>query len=426
MNKDIIIEIGRKVKNKEMTWKQAAQLYSKQTGDTINGEQFRGRYRRYETEPIVSEQVVHENTYNEVHNADGTIDIVKTLVFDKDTIKTPEDILNLFGYDIDCWEVKEWSIGKWETFVKGEGLQEQSTIRAKLKPKEVVLSKRDIIDITKEVISKDIKPIKLPKQKKITTLDDTKLDILSIADLHLGRVCEKIETGTEYNLDIACDKFNGIIDELLSLQSQRHCGELLYTIGNDLFNVDNANYTTTKGTQMQNSASYKEMYKRGLELQINALKRMRECFNRINVLLVQGNHDEVLDYTLYLALQQIFKDDDVIQFSTDYKKTQCFVFGNNSIYFDHGDTNYKRLMQTLPSMFYKEYGSTENRYALLHHLHSQQAIDELTGITAYRLSTLAPTDNYEYKNKFGSVNGSQALFELDKESGLSNITYIKK
>ena len=77
----------------------------------------------------------------------------------------------------------------------------------------------------------------------------------------------------------------------------------------------------------------------GLELYTKALLILREKFNKIDIQLCQGNHDEMASFYLYIALQQYFKDDDVINFSNDFKKTQCYLFGKCTIFTNHGDTN---------------------------------------------------------------------------------------
>ena len=416
---EYVMELGKKVGNKQLSWEEASKMFNNEFKENTNASALKTRYCRYKN------KMQNKGMVNETHNQDGSVDITKRIFFNAKEEKTPENILIKFGYDPLKWELTRWVFGSYDTYLRNDGLQEQFTIRATIRPKYKTLSKEEIINITKEVIKENIKPYANVSNKKDKTLDADKMLILSVADLHLGRYCNELDSGTTYNMEIAKEYFRHVIKELIRLQKQKKVGNLLYTIGNDFFNYDNVHGTTTKGTPLQNSVSYREMYKVGLELQIEALKSIKKHFNNIKVVLVQGNHDEILDYTLFLALEQIFANDDIITFNNDYKKTKVEIFGNNSIFMDHGDTNYKRLVQTLPARYSKEYGSTEHRIALLHHLHSQQAIDELTGITAYRLSTLAPTDEYEYKNSFGSVKGTQMLFELDKNYGLESINYIK-
>lgn len=424
--KDLIRELGRQVKDGKLSWKASAKVFSERTGMVISSEAFRSRYRNlhdeYENTPFEDKL----NQESETHNADGTIELTKTIPFDSNRKKTPKDILDLFGYDIDEWELVSWTFGKWETAVKGEGLQEQTTIRAKIRPRINELTNNETIAIINEVIKENINPIKLDIKKINEELDDDKLLSLSVADLHLGRYCNEIDSGYNYNMNIASEYFEYIIKELIRLQKQKKTGSLLYAIGNDYFNYDNTHGTTTKGTILSNSTpSYRELYKRGLELQIKALKSIREYFNQINVILVQGNHDEMLDYTLYLALEQIFKDDDVIKFKEDYKKTQADKFGNVAIFQHHGNTNNKRLIEKLPALFSEIYGSTKYRYAITNHVHNEQHKPSTNGIMQYIQPTLAPTDEYEYDGMFGSVEGSQQVFEFNKNTGLESISYIR-
>jgi hypothetical protein len=168
----------------------------------------------------------------------------------------------------------------------------------------------------------------------------------------------------------------------------------------------------------------KEVYKVALELQIMALKTLREHFNNVVVLLEEGNHDRLTDYTLFLSLENMFRDDPVIKFEGNYRRTQVYKFGKTCLFFNHGDVNYKRFMQTLSAEFPREYGTSVYRYALLSHLHSEQSIIESNGITMYRLSSVYPENDWAHSNSYIGSQKKQQIFEFDKNYGMTGVIHI--
>lgn len=421
----MIRELGRKVKDGILTWEQATEEYNRVNGTNLTKEALRCRYK-YLHDPYVP--VKKEKASNEYTTEfeDGTLESRKIVEYNKEIFGDKQKLLSYLGYNPNEWQFVYVSTSLWEQHTKEQNTKQMYAVKFKVKPvvKEQ-LEVTEYLDIIKEVLSENIEPLKLEKITKELDLDKNRMLILSIADLHLGRYCSEISTGYNYDLKIAEEEFNNIIKNTIEIQKHKRVGELLYTIGNDFFNSDNINYTTSKGTVLNNNiGTYKEMYRMGLEMQIRALKSLRKEFEKVNVYLVEGNHDRILSYTLYLALENIFKDDNTIKFGGDYKKTQAVQFGKSAIFLDHGDSNFDRTIRTLPTLFPKVYGNTINRIALLHHLHSEKATNEDVGITAYRLPSIVPTDEYEDVGKFIKVNGRQQLFEVSKDNGVESINYI--
>ena len=97
--------------------------------------------------------------------------------------------------------------------------------------------------------------------------------------------------------------------------------------------------------------------------------------------------------------------------------------GNTSVFMAHGDSNYKRIVESMSKEFYQIYGDTEFRYILLGHLHHKQKIDELNGFTVFRLSSPSGIDRWHYKERYLGQAG-QEIFTFSKETGLTDVKYI--
>ena len=410
-NSEIIIEIGRKVKERKITWEEASKEYEKITNKKINGESLRHRYRRLKDDYIVNYDSKTINADSETHFADGTISLEKQFLSEKDNL-TEKDILKMYGYDINKWDIVSWTFNKW-----GQDGKLNYQFKCRLKPK-TGLNIEDSVEIAKDLIKKEIKPFKIEKtNKKIDKLNDDLAILCNIVDLHIDRRCYEEATGEEYNIQKAEEYFYKIIEGLLKWQEIERVGHLFYTIGNDFFNYDNVNGTTSKGTQLVD-ANYREMYRKGLELQIKALKTFKQYFNKIHCFLVAGNHDEILDYTLYLHLKQMFSEDKNYIFDEDYKKVKSIMFGDNALFLSHGDIPVKKLANALPDMFPKIWGDSKYRYYFHGHFHS--GIEDkktMAGLKRIQQGSIIENDLYEYNNGFMNSIKEQELYEFEKTKG---------
>ena len=243
-------------------------------------------------------------------------------------------------------------------------------------------------------------------------------------ELHLGKMAWGGDTGQDYDKDIATGRFYHILEEICNIQEMEMCDRALVTIGNDFFNSDTVNATTTKGTPQTNDLRWKKMFLLGLKLYTEFLETLRGKFNKIDVRLCSGNHDKMSSFYLYLALQQYFRNDEKIGFSDNYKDYQCYQFGKCAIFFGHGDSNLKRIIQSIPAEFYREWGSSIFRELHLGHLHKEVVVDDESGMITRRIGSPTGTDQWHYEERFIGSTQKHQVFVWDANRGLKSIEYI--
>lgn len=421
--KDAILELGEKVKNREITWKEASYEINKKFGTNISPDGIRKRFYNMNKDGYSSENI---NGEFETHYSDGSIDISKKIWFDENENKTPDVILKKFGYDEESWEVVSWTFGKWEVAIKDEKQNRVcTTIRARIKPRtEKNIPMEKYVSVAKEVFEKEIKPIKVVSKKQCEGLDKNKLLELTGIELHLGKMSWSGETGQDYDKNIARERFNTIYSEIMEQQEIEKCDTCLLCIGNDFFNSDTVNATTTKGTPQTNDLRWQKLFNIGLELYTQMILGLSDRFNNIEVRLQSGNHDKMASFYLYMALSCYFKDSKNIHFSQDYKDVQCFLWGKCGIFFSHGDSNLKRLIKSIPAEFYEEWGKTTFRELHLGHLHKEVVVDDDSGMITRRIGSPTATDQWHYEERFIGATQKYQTFVWDKEKGLQNIKYI--
>lgn len=421
--KQTILELGRRVKDQEISWQEAADLFNEKFGEHVSKEGIRKRYSNMGDKYEVNKK---ENEEYETHNQDGSIELCKKIWFDENENKTPDTILEKFGYDKSCWEVVSWTFGKWEVAIKDEERNRIcTTIRAKIKPKlEVDLPLEEYVKIASKTFKENITPLTYVKKAKNNELDKNKLLELSGIELHLGKMAWGGETGQDYDKNIAQDRFYTIYNEILEQQSIEKCDTCLLCIGNDFFNSDTVNATTTKGTPQTNDLRWQKLFNIGLRLYTEMILGLSEQFNHIDIRLQSGNHDKMASFYLYIALSCYFKDYDNITFSNDYKDVQSYIWGKCGIFFSHGDANLKRLIKSIPAEFYEEWGKTIFRELHLGHLHKEVVVDDDSGMITRRIGSPTATDQWHYEERFIGATQKYQTFVWHKDKGLLNIKYI--
>lgn len=426
--KEVLRELGQQVRDRKITWAEASKKFEERTGTKLSVEALRKRYQRMRKSKNTDSfgNKPDKNEEFETHYSNGSVDIQRKIWFDAGEEKTPEVVLKKFGYSPDEWELTEFRFGSWEVAIKDEDTNRVcTTVRARIKPLiKDGLTMEQYMEVAKKVFASEIKPLILPSSPEIEGLDETKAMIEPFIEMHLSKYGDSLETGSDYNTNIAIERFNKILEDELNFQNYARCSKLYIGIGSDFINSDTTVYTTTKGTQQHNDISWKRTFLVALELYKNKLITLRDYFNEINVFLVQGNHDFMTDFYLYLALQQAFRDDSKIKFSEDYKELECFTFGKNTCWVHHGDADKKRLLGSLPFDYPQEYSTADYRYCFLGHLHNDKELpDKIAGIKPIQLGSPTGNDAWHYKQKY-IAQPLQEYFVLNKEHGMINHNYI--
>lgn len=390
---------------------------SNQTSGSYNKDVVKGtNKKRRESQNSVSSEIGSEFTQ---HNLDGTIE-ASTIVNSIESLNgNKSEILKLLGYNEKEWELLSWRITIWDG---GQAGATKYSVKYKIKP-IVEPSPIDYTQAVVDAINKTIKPLKL-KSENQKALKNNRLMEIPPVELHLGKMGSVLTTGEDYNIPIAKERFYDIFRRVIDKQRREQCEKCLIVIGSDFFNSESDNATTTHKIQQQNCASYLDLFTEGLEMYLNVIKEVRQHFSSVNVMLCAGNHARAMEFFLYVALQQAFKCDDIVKFSTNYQETQYFEFGENVIFYNHGDFDIKRTMQSIPAEFPSIWGKHKFRELHLGHLHKEVVVDDDLGMITRRVGSPCGTDFWHKLNRYVGATKKHQIFIWDKQFGLSDIYYI--
>jgi hypothetical protein len=236
-------------------------------------------------------------------------------------------------------------------------------------------SQVDLEEILDSAIEKVMVGKKLARPKRPKPNGDNLL-IIDIADLHIGKLCVKSETGFHYDREVAITRGIEGTKRLLEKAKKHGVAHILFVIGNDILHIDTPNGTTTAGTRQDTDGTIHVMFEDAQAFYIEAIDLCR-AVAPVSLLYVPSNHDWFSGYALARTLRSHYrKCEDVI--ATDYNMSKrhrkYFVFGNNIIGQTHGDGAKEK---DLPELMLAEAGAMladcPHRTWYLHHLHHKIA-----------------------------------------------------
>jgi hypothetical protein len=364
--------------------------------------------------------------------------------------RSAEELAKEYDVDLNVWELVKFTPGSWTTPIKAKFLHEKEksneSIRATVpliienRKSEAVFTKRTkIIDF--EGFKKDLISELKTYSPKVSVIDreikDTgNLLVPVIADLHLGKMAWQKETGDEdYDLKIAIQKHDEALDNLLNRALS--CGveyeKVLFVVGNDLFNSDNAYpYTqTTAGTPQQDDTRWQKVFVEGRKMIIRAIEKLKKIAP-VEVKIVQGNHDFQKSFYLGDVLETRYENDDNVVIDNSPMTRKYFTWGKCFLGFTHGNhkdegegrliSNFQNIISNQKEIFkFKEiYCGDIHHYKEIQQRGNSKVVDkyaeDIDGIVVKYLRTLKSSDEWESKKGFNSQKGAH-LFVWNKEHG---------
>jgi hypothetical protein len=269
----------------------------------------------------------------------------------------------------------------------------------------------------KSLAKAEISSVKKPGK----TLGKPEGDILiefALPDLHIGKLAHVAETGRRpYDVKIGIATFNRALDGLIERTKNYNASEILFVCGNDLFNSDSPENTTTGGTAVSTDGRFFKTFRSTRQMIVRAIERMRQIA-KVQVLICGGNHDRQSCYHLGDSLECYFHDDPSVVVNNLPAPRKYVEWGNVLLGFCHGDegkpADYPGLMAAEQV---QAWGRTKFKEFHCGHFHSLKVIEN-HGVRVRLLSALTEADDWHAHMGFiGAVRQAEA-FVWSKREGL--------
>lgn len=238
---------------------------------------------------------------------------------------------------------------------------------------------------------------------------------ISLTDAHLDRLGVHGRT-----IDEAIKQYLETVENLIL--TCYHCklvDEVVFVIGNDLFNSDTYFSETTNGTQQHDNSMYYDAYEKIFDMQVKAINKLKQFCNKLHVKFVPGNHDRTKGFYLVHALEVYFKGDKNIIFDRGAENTKVYIYGDNFIGMHHGDTKPEDLPLYFAQKYYKEWGKAKYKEIGLGDKHVKRAWqlrikpteDEFSGVRIFMTPSLCENSLWE-KNSLYDTSISAGICRI--------------
>jgi len=338
-------------------------------------------------------------------------------------IKTVEDLLRHIEADMSRFEIAASEATKWECGDGEGGSIELHRVFVRLKPKggpttrEVVAA---MIDAAKNDIRRPLtKSVKAPKR-------DGLWQVLVVADPHFGKYAwGKTTGGDDYDLDHAARLVGDTGSQLLSVGNAHNPTRRTIAFVGDLFHYDRPDGSTTSGTPLERDGRLQKMIEVGCNTLLSLVTQSADAAPT-DVVIVNGNHDEVLTWTFQRIMQERFGGHKQVTIKPDFTGRQYLTHGRNLLGFVHGHRAKRKLPQIMALEASRQWSECPYREWHTGHFHSQAAewqrpIETLDGVIVRTAPALCPPDDWHSVNGFIGSREAMETFFYDHAGGLSSM-----
>lgn len=339
---------------------------------------------------------------------------------------TEEEVLAKAGLSDSKWRIK--SHRKWTVTMKLRELVDADKGLYAEKPTSIWnyhyvferLAPKKIQDSV-EAIVENWNPPKLRKITKKSHGSGEHMIEIDLFDVHFGKLCwDEGTTGKNYDLNVAKEDFVGAVDTLLERIGTYDAGKFLLPIGNDFFQTDNWEGTTTAGTAVAFDDRISKVFQCGYEAVVEVIERLRDIAP-VEPVWVPGNHDLNTSWHLFFLLSQRFRDDKHVKFDLSSRKRKYIEWGESVIGFQHGHQMKPEKMVMIAPTEFPEWGYKRFREIHCGHVHTRRdfkfmSASEHAGTMVRYMAALSETDEWHYDNGYvGNKRAAEAIaWHLDE------------
>jgi len=264
-----------------------------------------------------------------------------------------------------------------------------------------------------------------PEYKKITRskTKDSHLMVLDPADIHIGKLCSRLETGKDYNQQIAVKRVLEGVQGVLDKSSGFNIDKINFIGGNDILHIDAPKRVTTSGTPQDTDGMWYENFITAKNLYVDVLEMLIPIAD-VHFTFNPSNHDYISGFMLAQVIEAHFRNNKNITFDCSIAHRKYFTYGNNLIGTTHGDGAKTNDLGALMAHESKDWTKCINRYFYTHHVHHKTAKD-LIGVTVESLRSPSTSDSWHHRNGYtGSVEAVEAFIHHKEHGQVARLTHI--
>ena len=188
------------------------------------------------------------------------------------------------------------------------------------------------------------------------------------------------------------------LERTLSFIERNYFEESLLILGGDIINVDTVNNTTTRGTP-QETMNINDAFNEMEEYYETIIEALLEYSNKVQVMQLNGNHDNSLGHAFARVLKKAYSRNKRITFDVSLDHRKATMLGRNFIGGSHGDKGKKAYPQLFATEYAEMWAKASNREYFTGHLHYELTKDD-GGILQRQVPTAKQADTWHRNNGY--------------------------
>lgn len=240
------------------------------------------------------------------------------------------------------------------------------------------------------------------------------LNVIPIADAHVGMLAWKDETGEAYNTAKAVDRIKSWVAQCVEAAPLADTAVIL-DVG-DLLHADDQ---TNQTPRSKHALDVDTRHFRTLDLTIAAMASAIETaltrHLKVVVRILPGNHDMHSHMAVMFALAERYRDEPRVDVQKQPGEFFVYEFGKVLIAAHHGDKSKpERIVMYLADEHCEAWGRTRHRFLLTGHLHHGRSAD-IGGVMWEQLRAVTPKDAYAASHAYVARSQMQCItFDRDR------------
>lgn len=382
-----------------------------------------------------------QTKFNEDKNGGASIEWKAGYNYPVDHIKTLDQLLKACNVDQELWKVKDYLVNKWDVTSWKNKFPEtiqNFQVKARLEKNIQTSRERAIGEMFIEMVKNYEPPVTKVMYEEKTPIKTTENNLFEVTlfDLHIGKLAWAGETGENYDTKIARRRFLTTIENLIKRASGFEYSRIVFPVGNDFFNSDTINNTTTNGTPQDEDLRWQKTFNVGTRLLVDAINLLKQSGVPIDVIVIPGNHDFQRSYYMGEYLVAWFNNDPLVNVNNGASPRKYYRFGEVLLGYTHGRDEKEN---SLPMLMANDIESkpmwSETKYHEWHlgHMHRKRnvkytvldnarMVNEDLGVIVRYLSSLTGTEEWHHKKGFiGATKAGEAFIWNDKAGLIAHL-----
>ena len=232
--------------------------------------------------------------------------------------------------------------------------------------------------------------------------------IYPLGDPHIGMMAWGEESGEDWDLKIAEEKFCSVFDRLI--RTAPACEECTIVNLGDFFHSDNIEGVTSRSKHsLDMDGRYAKMIRVGVKIIRQMIESALSVHAKVRVINAVGNHDDTGSLFLAVCLGNIYENEPRVTVDQSPTPFHYFKWGSSLFGVHHGHTcKAEKLPMVMATDQPKMWGESEFRTWLTGHIHHDTK-KEYSGCDVESFRTLAAKDAYAAWGGYRARQDSKCL-----------------